>query len=260
MTNPNAIRTQVELPIGWLIIDRPESRGAMTSAMWAALPDALERLAGTDGVRVVVIRGTGGYFVAGADITEFEQLRSNPDLAAAYDRGAEATLRALDDLAVPSLAMIEGPCVGGGCLIAFGCDLRIASADARMGIPAGKLGLAYPPAGIGRLVAVLGEAEALALTLSGRLLSGSEAYDRGLVQYCVEPAELERSSRALCSEISSNAPLALRYLRMAIRRRNEPMLGAAAVQELADACFRSSDYREGVAAFLEKRVPRFRGR
>jgi len=260
MPSTDSILTLIDPPIGWLIIDRPESRGALTSAMWEALPVALRTLEQGDGVRAVVVRGTEGNFVAGADITEFARLRADPELAAAYDRGAEATLSALANLAVPSVAMIEGACVGGGCLIAFGCDLRIAATDARMGIPAGKLGLAYPTAGIERLVAVLGEPEALALTLTGRLLDGSEARERGLVQYCVKRAELEAVARALAAEIAANAPLALRYLRRAIRRRNDASLEASAIQELADACFRSADYREGVAAFLGKRPPRFRGR
>src|SRR5207247_545365 len=101
--------------IGWLVLDRPESRGALSRELWEAFPDRLVELAARDGVRAVVITGTTGNFIAGADITEFAELRSDPELARRYDEGAGATLAALERLHVPSVAMIGGPCLGGGC-------------------------------------------------------------------------------------------------------------------------------------------------
>ena len=150
--------TRVEPPIGWLVVNRPETKGAFTRAMWDALPGLLEELAARDEVRVVAITGTDGCFVAGADINEFTELRADPDRARRYDEGARGTIERLERLSVPSMAVIGGPCVGGGCLIALACDLRLASRSARFGIPAGRLGLAYPHEGVERLVAVLGEA------------------------------------------------------------------------------------------------------
>lgn len=255
-----SLETEVAGPIGWLTINRPGSRGALTAEMWEALPSTLESLAAAPGVRVVIIRGSSGHFIAGADINEFAKLRSDPELARIYDRGADNTLETLARLAVPSIAQIGGPCVGGGCLIAFGCDLRVMAATARMGIPAGKLGLAYPYAALERLAAVIGEAEALALTLTGRLIDGTEARQRGLVQFCVDADELEAETLALANEIAANAPLSLRYLRQALRRCPPAMLPIEDINALAAACFESADYREGIDAFLHKRAPVFCGR
>ena len=254
------LKTSIEAPIGWLTVDRPELRGAMTRAMWLRIPQLLSELAASPDVSVIVIRGAGGHFIAGADIAEFTELRSNPELAREYDRGADATLETLADLDVPSIAMIEGACMGGGCRIAFGCDLRIASTSARFGIPAGRLGLAYPYKGVERLVALLGEARALELLLTARIMDAAEAERAGLVQSVVPPASLEVETTRVAGEIARNAPLALRYARLAVRRAAPARADLRKVQELADECFRSADYAEGVAAFLAKRPPRFSGR
>lgn len=260
MSAGDEIRLSVEPPIGWLVIDRPQTRGALTHDMWRRLPALLRSLAETPEVRVAIVRGTEGNFIAGADIGEFRRMRANPDLARQYDEGANETLAVLSDLPVPSIAMIEGACMGGGCLIAFGCDLRLAAQGSRMGIPAGRLGLAYPYEGLERLVTLLGEARALELILTGRSFDGREAERKGLVHACYPDDELEAETRSVARDVAANAPLALRYARLAARRALPARLGRADIAALADACFASSDYEEGIAAFLEKRRPRFTGR
>ncbi len=260
MNLDEVLRSIVEPPSGWLGVDRPEARGAMTRDMWLALPEKLAALAAEPEVRAVVIRGSEGTFIAGADITEFQRYRADPELAREYDQGSRGTLEALERLDVPSIAMIDGPCVGGGSLIAFGCDLRVIADRAFMAIPAGRLGLAYPHHGLERLVAVVGEARALDLLLTGRRIGGNEALDLGLVHRCFPADEIEDGTRALAGQIARMAPLALQYARLGVRRRLAGIIDEDEIHRRIAACFASEDYQEGVNAFLEKRRPAFRGR
>jgi len=250
---------RVEPPFGWLLIDNPERRNAVTLSMWQALPGLLARLDGDSRVRVLVIAGAGeAAFVAGADIGEFATVRRDAESARRYEDANAAAFEAIRATTRPTLAMIRGFCFGGGIGIAAACDLRIAADDALFSIPAARLGLAYPPAAIGDIVRLVGAARAKELFFTARRVDHAEAHAIGLVDRVVPAAELEAETRALASVIADNAPLTVAAAKAAIDAvaRGESTGRATA---LADACFESADFAEGRAAFLEKRRPRFRG-
>lgn len=246
-----------------LTFNNPSKRNALSADIRAALPGALEALADDDRVRVVVVTGAGGKaFVSGADISEFGQQRTSPEARDAYDRQAAASGRAWAALGKPIIAMIRGFCIGGGLLTAMQADIRIASDDSRFGVPAARLGLGYGYGGVERLMGLVGPACAAEILFSARRFSAAEAYDMGLVNRVVPVDELESQVMELARSIAANAPMTVAACKAAITEARRPAdkRDLERVAAMVEACFRSEDYREGQAAFLEKRTPEFRGR
>ena len=255
-----AIRILREGPVGWLVLDRPQRRNALTLAMWRALPRAVATLAAEEGLRVIVMRGAGGHFSSGADISEFAELFSGP-AAKEYERANLDAFRTLAESPIPTIAEIEGFCLGGGLALALCCDIRLASENAVFALPPAKLGLAYPPHGIMRLLQAVSAASARELLLTGRRVDAAWALRTGLVNDVRPPGQLEAETLAMAREIAANAPLSITHARAAIDamtgslRKND----AERLQALARSCFDSEDYAEGIRAFRERRPPRFRG-
>lgn len=248
--------------IGWITINQPEKRNAISLAMWEAIAAAADRFAVDDGVRVVIIHGAGGKaFASGADITEFEEVRANAEAEAAYGRRTALARERLEGLDKPLIAMIQGFCIGGGCATALLADLRIASSDSRFGIPAAKLGVSYGFEALSRLNALVGPAVAMEILFTGRQLDAAEALSVGLVNRVVASNQLEGTVLDLARTIARNAPLSIRASRAAIRQiAGDPALrDRAAIEALNRACFDSEDYAEGRRAFAEKRSPQFTG-
>ena len=248
----------VEGALGWIVFDHPERRNAISVEMWDEIPRAAYALARDERVRVVLLRGAGEEaFVSGADISEFERARSGAE-SGEYERRNQAAFAALAELDKPVVAMLHGFCVGGGCALALCADLRWAADDASFAIPAARLGLGYPLAGLRALVSVVGPAHAKEILFTARRFGAAEAREMGLVNAVVPKAELEAEVRSLAGAIAANAPLTLRALKRAVRElgRDAAERDDKETARQVRACFESEDYREGVRAFLEKRQPR----
>jgi enoyl-CoA hydratase/carnithine racemase len=213
-------------------------------------------------VRVVVLRGAGeAAFVSGADISEFEATRVG-ESAAAYDRENAAAFEALLAMSKPTLAMIHGFCVGGGCALALTADLRYCAGDAVFAIPAARLGLGYGAAGLETLVRVVGDSSAREIFFTARRFDAQEALRLGLVSRVLPKAGLEAFVCGVAADVAANAPLTLRSAKLVLRELSKPPAARdrRAIAASIQACYASSDYAEGVRAFLEKRRARFVGR
>ncbi len=261
-TSPGGIRTEIEGPLFWIIFDNQDRMNALNAAMWAALPERIAEAEANEAVRVVILRGAGDRaFSAGADISEFDTARTG-DAARAYDALNDAAFSAVMDCAKPTLAMINGYCMGGGLELALCCDLRCAGEGAIFAIPAARLGIGYNPRWIRPILGTLTASQIKEIMFTGRRFDHEEARAMGLVNRLSEGDALERDTLALAGEIAANAPLTIRAAKRAIdeflKAPQTPDL--AALDALVEACFASEDYAEGRAAFQQKRKPVFKGR
>lgn len=242
-------------------LSHPGKLNAISVAMWQALASDFAALSVDPSLRCVVVRGAGGNFAAGADIAEFPEKRADPASVRRYH--VETIAPALDAIANclhPTLAVIDGVCVGGGLEIACNCDLRIATADSRFGVPINRLGFPMAPGELRGLLALAGRAATLEILLEGRVFDAAEARDKGLLTRVVPVADLAHEVDAAVARIVAGAPLAARINKRTIQRLAP--LPAPLTDDDLDAHFayaQSHDHAEGVAAFVARRPPRFVG-
>jgi enoyl-CoA hydratase len=246
--------------IATLTIDRPEKRNALNAAVRREIIEALDALREDDAARVIVLTGAGGKaFVAGADIGEFAQRTPIEQRAVMEER------RVFDVVAEypkPTIARINGFALGGGCELALACDIRIAARSARLGQPEVRLGILPGGGGTQRLPRLVGYGQALRLILTGDMIGAEEAAQLGLVDIVVDDDALDSRTREIAGAMAAHSPVTLRLAKAAVRASLETPLaaGLAYERELFITAFASEDRTEGVSAFLEKRVPSFRGR
>jgi enoyl-CoA hydratase len=260
---PDKMLAEKDGAIGWMVFDHPERRNAVTQAMWLQIGEILEDFAKDEAIRVVVLKGAGDQaFVSGADISQFGQQRRNAAEVAASNRLTDAARQALATFPTPTIAMIQGYCLGGGLAIALMCDLRFASDDSTFGIPAARLGVGYAAPSIALLQALVGPAYTREILFTGRRFSGDEALHMGLINRLLPRAELDSCVQDSAAMIGANAPLTIRAAKLASTEllKVEADRDLTIVQRAVEACFNSADYHEGRTAFLEKRPPRFTGR
>ncbi|MBT5140211.1 MAG: enoyl-CoA hydratase [Acidimicrobiaceae bacterium] len=255
--------------IGTLTIDNPERRNAMNSAMYLALPDAMDALAAEPNIRCIIIQGAGNEaFSAGSDISEFPNRRmgrtaDGNSKAEGYDNTEHKAWAAIANARVPVIAAIHGPCRGGGIAIALHADIRIAATDATFAVPPASLGLAYPIEATERLVSLVGPATAKSLLFTAQVLDAEAALRVGLVQEVLPKTELDAHIDRVTHRIARLAPLSIKTAKLqvdALSTAAGASVDLANMKAHAKACYDSDDFKEGVAAFMQKRRPHFRGR
>ena len=247
-----------------LTLNNPERRNALDHEVLDALAEVLPTLDREIEVRCVVLTGKGKVFSAGYDIAEIPEQSFEQDAEALVAHPFHAALEVLAAHRWPTVAAINGHCLGGGLELALTCDLRICAGGAKLGMPPAKLGLIYGHTGLQKFLDVIGLARTKELFLTGRNLDAARAEQIGLVHEVVEGDQLESAGVELAAEIAANAPLSATGNKHAIEMLNaNPVLSEKQERELIElreSCFRSEDFREGIKAFGEKRKPRWTGR
>lgn len=258
MTDQGQVRLQIEAGVASVLFDRPQARNAMTWAMYEQLAAINRQLTSDRSVRVAVFRGAGGQaFVAGTDIEQFAAFQTGED-GVAYERQIEAGIELMGSLPMPTVAVVDGWCVGGGLAIATACDFRLATAGAKFGVPIAKtLGNCLAIANVARLRAAFGHQRVKRMLLLAEFIAADEALACGFLQAIEAPEDIDSATTALLQRLAALAPVTQRVSKAALERLTTHDLAES--EDLIRAAYGSDDFHEGVAAFVAKRPPVWSG-
>ncbi|MBI1234315.1 MAG: enoyl-CoA hydratase [Alphaproteobacteria bacterium] len=255
---PGPLHLKRSGPVTELVLNRPDRRNALTEQMWADLPGLLDEALEDDALRVLLVRGEGGHFTAGADIGEFADIYATETRADAYSVTIARALDALAAFPAPVVAKVEGACIGGGCGLALACDLRFATETARLGITPAKLGLAYPFNDTKRLVDAVGVSAAKDLIFTARHVGAEEALELGLVDRVWPADRFGTEFTAWLTPLLAGSPHTAKVMKRMIGLiASGTASETAETRELFRAAFGGADFQEGYRAFIEKRPPDF---
>lgn len=254
------IHSYVEDKVGYVILDNPSRLNAISLSMWEKIGILLKEYENNNNIRCVVLKGKGKKaFSAGADISEFNNNRSQSDTVLKYDNVSKNSLKILQRFSKPTIALIDGYCIGGGLATALSCDIRLASKKSTFAIPAAKLGLAYDYLGIKKLRDIVGPSRAKYIFFTARQFTSDEAMQMGIIEQIFNDSDFEEHTLKVLNAISDNAPLTIASAKLAIDADPQDSKMIQRCREFEQVCFSSKDYEEGRLAFSEKRKPIFKG-
>ena len=259
----NKILTRRDGAIAHIVFNNPDKLNAISLEMWQGLGDAVEGFEAHPEVRAIVLYGAGDKaFVAGADVSKYEEERMGDNAQEHYAQTGERALKALYDSTKATIAAIDGYCIGGGISVAASCDLRIATTKSQFGQPAMRYGIGYRYKSLRRVTDLIGIAGAKDLLVGGAMFDAQEAYAKGLVGKVLPEEGFMEAVLKQAQKIAEGAPLMLKQVKFAFAQiaKDPEQRDLDEAERLFLACYASEDYREGIRAFAEKRKPVFKGR